>query len=118
MRGHLSRAGWLVVLALGGRSIVAAAQAPTVTVGGVGYAQFAYHPTDTANYANTFEVTRAYINAVRNNQELPGAASAPRHGGLPTVSQSESLPISTAPPMASPIASSTASSPGPRTAAR
>ncbi|HEY9519212.1 MAG TPA: hypothetical protein VIQ98_08120 [Gemmatimonadales bacterium] len=64
MRGHLSRAGWLVVLALGGRSIVAAAQAPTVTVGGVGYAQFAYHPTDTANYANTFEVTRAYINVV------------------------------------------------------
>jgi hypothetical protein len=64
VRGHLSRAGWLVVLALGGRSIVAAAQAPTVTVGGVGYAQFAYHPTDTANYANNFDVTRAYINVI------------------------------------------------------
>lgn len=64
MRGHLSRAGWLVVLALGGGSMIAAAQAPTVTVGGVGYAQFAYHPTDTAKHANTFEVTRAYINVV------------------------------------------------------
>lgn len=64
MRRHLSRAGWLVVLALGGRSMVAAAQAPTVTVGGVGYAQFAYHPTDTAKYANNFDVTRAYINVM------------------------------------------------------
>ncbi|HSE52585.1 MAG TPA: hypothetical protein VLB00_10360, partial [Gemmatimonadales bacterium] len=64
MRGHLSRAGWLVVLALGGRSIITAAQAPTVTVGGVGYAQFAYHPSDTAKHANNFDVTRAYINVV------------------------------------------------------
>ena len=64
MRGHLSRAGWLVVLALGGRSVIAAAQAPTVTVGGVGYAQFAYYPADTANHANNFDVTRAYINVI------------------------------------------------------
>jgi hypothetical protein len=53
-----------VVLALGGRSVVAAAQAPTVTVGGVGYAQFAYYPADTANHANNFDVTRAYINVI------------------------------------------------------
>src|SRR5688572_33462967 len=64
VRGHLSRAGWLVVLALGGRSVVGAAQAPIVTVGGVGYAQFAYHPTDTAKHANNFDVTRAYINVI------------------------------------------------------
>jgi hypothetical protein len=53
-----------VVLALGGRSVIAAAQAPTVTVGGVGYAQFAYYPADTANHANNFDVTRAYINVI------------------------------------------------------
>lgn len=64
MHGHLSRAGWLVVLALGGGSMVAAAQTPSVTVGGVGYAQFSYHPTDTANFNNNFEVTRAYINVI------------------------------------------------------
>lgn len=64
MHGHLSRAGWLVVLALGGGSMIAAAQTPSVTVGGVGYAQFSYHPTDTANFNNNFEVTRAYINVI------------------------------------------------------
>ena len=64
MRGHLSRAGWLVVLALGGRAVVGTAQAPTVTVGGVGYAQFAYYPADTAKGANNFDVTRAYINVI------------------------------------------------------
>ena len=64
MRGHLSRTGWLVVLALGGGSMIAAAQTPSVTVGGVGYAQFSYHPTDTANFNNNFEVTRAYINVI------------------------------------------------------
>lgn len=64
MHGHLSRAGWLAVLALGGGSMIAAAQTPSVTVGGVGYAQFSYHPTDTANFNNNFEVTRAYINVI------------------------------------------------------
>ncbi len=40
----------------------AAAQAPTVTVGGVAYAQFQYQLKDTANHVNNFDITRAYIN--------------------------------------------------------
>ena len=40
----------------------AAAQAPTTSVSGVGYAQFVYMAKDTANHLNTFDVTRAYIN--------------------------------------------------------
>ncbi len=40
----------------------AAAQAPTVTVGGVAYAQFLYQLKDTANHVNNFDITRAYIN--------------------------------------------------------
>lgn len=39
-----------------------AAQAPTVTVGGVAYAQFVYQLKDTANHVNNFDVTRAYLN--------------------------------------------------------
>lgn len=38
------------------------AQAPTVTVGGVVFAQFLYQIKDTANHINNFDVTRAYIN--------------------------------------------------------
>ena len=40
------------------------AQAPTVTVGGVGYAQYVYQLKDTANHLNNFDVTRAYINVI------------------------------------------------------
>ena len=40
----------------------AMAQAPTVTVGGVAYAQFVYQLKDTANHVNNFDITRAYIN--------------------------------------------------------
>ncbi len=40
----------------------AVAQAPTVTVGGVAYAQFVYQLKDTANHVNNFDITRAYIN--------------------------------------------------------
>jgi hypothetical protein len=42
----------------------AEAQAPTVTVSGVGYAQFYYNMKDTAGagHSNNFDVTRAYIN--------------------------------------------------------
>jgi hypothetical protein len=64
VRGHLSRAGLLAMLGVSGQAVGLAAQAPTVTVGGVGYAQFAYHPTDTAKHANNFDVTRAYINVL------------------------------------------------------
>jgi hypothetical protein len=52
----------LGVLGLGAAPL--AGQAPTVTVGGVGYAQFAYQLKDTANHSNNFDVTRAYINVV------------------------------------------------------
>lgn len=38
------------------------AQTPTVTVGGVVYGQYVYQLKDTANHANNFDVTRAYIN--------------------------------------------------------
>lgn len=64
MRANLIRIGQLVVLGLCGRAMTAAAQSPSVTVGGVGYAQFAYHPSDTAKSANNFDVTRAYINVI------------------------------------------------------
>ena len=64
MRDNLIRIGRLVVLGLCSRAMTAAAQTPSVTVGGVGYAQFAYHPSDTAKSANNFDVTRAYINVI------------------------------------------------------
>jgi hypothetical protein len=40
----------------------AAAQAPTVTVGGVGYAGYYYNLKDSLNHSNNFDVTRAYVN--------------------------------------------------------
>lgn len=39
-------------------------QQPTVTVGGVVYAQYSYQLKDTANHVNNFDVLRAYINVV------------------------------------------------------
>jgi hypothetical protein len=41
-----------------------AAQAPSVTVGGVAYAQYSYQVKDTANHLNNFDITRAYINII------------------------------------------------------
>jgi hypothetical protein len=35
---------------------------PAVTLGGVAYAQYAYHISDSANHFNNFDVTRAYLN--------------------------------------------------------
>ena len=64
MRGPVSKASRLVLLALCGLPVVGAAQAPSVTIGGVGYAQFAYFPADTAKGANNFDVTRAYLNVI------------------------------------------------------
>jgi len=55
----------LAIAALGLSSAPLAAQAPAapqVTVGGVGYTQFFYQLKDTANHANGFDITRAYIN--------------------------------------------------------
>jgi len=37
---------------------------PTVTVGGVVYAQYLYQIKDTANHLNTFDITRSYINVI------------------------------------------------------
>ncbi len=37
---------------------------PSVTVGGVTYAQFYYLVSDTANHGNNFDLTRAYVNVV------------------------------------------------------
>ena len=62
MRANLFRIGHFVVLGLCGSAATGAAQAPSVTVGGVGYAQFSFHPSDTAKFTNNFEITRAYIN--------------------------------------------------------
>jgi hypothetical protein len=51
------------VLAVGTLAAVPmAGQAPTVTIGGVAYAQFAYQLKDTANHGNNFDITRAYLN--------------------------------------------------------
>jgi hypothetical protein len=61
VRANLFRIGLLVVLGLS-RSMTVEAQAPSISVGGTGYAQFSFHPTDTAKFTNNFEVTRAYIN--------------------------------------------------------
>jgi hypothetical protein len=41
-----------------------AGQAPTVSVGGVAYAQYVYQLKDTANHVNNFDVTRAYLNVL------------------------------------------------------
>lgn len=65
MTRHLIRKGLILSLALGGLAIVAEGQAtpPTVTVGGVGYAQFGYNLKEGPNRSN-FDVTRAYINVI------------------------------------------------------
>lgn len=53
----------LIGAALGGTTLVHA-QAPTVTVSGVGYAQYFYNLKDTASHSNNFDVTRAYVNVI------------------------------------------------------
>ena len=64
MTRNLIRSGVILSLVLGGRAGAAEAQAPTVTVGGVGYAQYYYNLKDTAGHGNNFDVTRAYINVI------------------------------------------------------
>ncbi len=60
---HMRRSGLGIAagLVLGTAGTVGA-QAPTVTVGGVGYAQYVYQLKDSANHLNNFDLTRAYIN--------------------------------------------------------
>ncbi|HTL05076.1 MAG TPA: hypothetical protein VL241_04970 [Gemmatimonadales bacterium] len=62
MRMNLRMAGLGLAALVGAQAL--AAQAPTVTVGGVAYAQFAYQLKDTANHSNNFDVTRAYLNVL------------------------------------------------------
>lgn len=45
-------------------AVPGSAQAPTVTVTGVGYAQYVYQLKDSANHVNNFDVTRAYVNVL------------------------------------------------------
>ena len=54
----------LIAALTGLAAVRAAAQTPTVTVGGVGYMQYMYQLKDTANHNNAFDVTRAYINVI------------------------------------------------------
>jgi hypothetical protein len=65
---HLIRNGLILSMALGGQVKTVAGQAPTpaptVTVGGVGYAQYYFNLKDSANHVNNFDVTRAYINVI------------------------------------------------------
>jgi len=59
---------------------LASAQAPTVTVGGVGYAQYLYQlhkDTVTNSNLNNFDVTRAYINIVGKFSSGVGARITP-----------------------------------------
>jgi hypothetical protein len=53
----------LAVFAVRASSVVQA-QTPSVTVGGVAYAQYVYQLKDTANHVNNFDVTRAYLNVI------------------------------------------------------
>ena len=64
MRPTLQRIGSLVAIAICGGPLSLAAQAPTVTVGGVGYAGYYYNLKDTASHSNNFDVTRAYVNVI------------------------------------------------------
>lgn len=61
-------------------AVVASAQAPSVTVGGVGYAQYLYQlrkDSVTNSYLNNFDVTRAYINIVGKFSSGVGARITP-----------------------------------------
>jgi hypothetical protein len=67
MRLAAKLAGLLVLFGAAART--AAAQGtppstPSVTVGGVVYAQYLYQLKDTANHVNNFDITRSYINVI------------------------------------------------------
>jgi hypothetical protein len=69
MRSAVKLAGILVLLGsvAGAGNLVAqvtAPNTPTVTVGGVVYAQYLYQLKDTANHLNNFDITRSYINVI------------------------------------------------------
>lgn len=62
MRKARRKSSWMGVVMLASATGALAAQAPAVTVGGVGYAQYVYQLKDSANHVNNFELTRAYVN--------------------------------------------------------
>ena len=64
MRVKLPKVGMSVLVAAAGMAVPLAAQAPTVTVGGLAYAQYLYQLKDTANHVNNFDVTRVYLNVL------------------------------------------------------
>src|SRR5690349_3481795 len=69
MRSAVKLAGLLALLGsvAGAGNLVAqgtAPNTPTVTVGGVVYAQYLYQLKDTANHNNNFDITRSYINVI------------------------------------------------------
>jgi len=67
MRSAVGLAGCLGLLASLAAPGTAAAQgssSPTVTVGGVVYAQYLYQFKDTASHVNNFDITRAYVNVI------------------------------------------------------
>jgi hypothetical protein len=68
MRSTVRQAGVLVFLGLlaVGRAAAQGTPPPTpsVTVGGVVYAQYLYQIKDTAAHANDFDITRAYVNVI------------------------------------------------------
>jgi hypothetical protein len=68
MRLAISLAGVVGFVSLGAAGTAAAQSSPpatpSVTVGGVAYAQYLYQFKDTANHVNNFDVTRAYVNVI------------------------------------------------------
>lgn len=57
-------AGFVGTLSLAAQTGSAQTPAPTVTLGGVAYTQYAYQLKDTASHVNNFSVQRAYINVI------------------------------------------------------
>jgi hypothetical protein len=67
MAFSIRRALGVAVMAAAATAPRLAAQAPTppqLTVGGLVYTQYAYQLKDSVNHANTFDITRAYLNLI------------------------------------------------------
>jgi hypothetical protein len=69
MRSAVTLAGLLAIVGSLAGAEIAVAQGtppptPSVTVGGVVYAQYLYQLKDTANHVNNFDINRSYINVI------------------------------------------------------
>jgi len=60
----LPKVGFSALVAAAVAAVPVAAQAPTVAVGGVAYAQYLYQLKDSANHVNNFDLTRVYVNVL------------------------------------------------------